>query len=98
MERPDVLLDARVPEEPYLRRGLRRADAIRREQHASDASDGVRRDEAEDALILEPADAQYAEKLAGRARGVRVRDAKWRRARAVEAEALCTRDAVRFAA
>jgi hypothetical protein len=98
MERLDGLRDELVREAPFPRRGLRRADAILQERRASDAWDGVRRDEAVDARILELADACCAEKSAGLERGVRVRDAKLLRARAAEAGALCTRGAVQFAA
>jgi hypothetical protein len=98
MERQDGLPDAQVPEAPFQRRGLRRADAILRERRVSDASGVVRQDEAVDALILELADARCVEKLAGRVRDARVRDAKLLRAPAEEAAALCTRDAVQFAA
>jgi hypothetical protein len=98
MEHLDGLPDALVPEVPYPRRGLRREDANLRERRASDASDVVRQDEAVDARILELADARCAEKLAGRVRDVRVRDAKLLRALAEVAAELCTRDAVRFAA
>lgn len=65
-------------------RGLRRADANRRGRRAWDAWDGVHRDEAADAARLLPlglAGARCAEKLAGRERGVRERDAKLLRAR-----------------
>jgi hypothetical protein len=93
-ERRDAL--GRAAEERH--RGLLRADANRRARRAWGAWGGVHRDEVADAgrLLLrrELAGARWAEKLAGRGRGVRARGVKLHRARRHSATvwALCRPD------
>jgi hypothetical protein len=87
-----------------LLRGLRRGDANLRARRAWDAWDDVHRDEAAGAGCLDRrrklGDAGYAEKLAGRGRGVRERGAKLLRGLRhwAVARALCRRDAGRSGA
>lgn len=105
MDRRDELRDAMGQEAEARHRGLLRGDANLRARRAWDAWDGVRRDEAADAVRRvrrrELADGRYAEKLAGRARGVRARDVRLLRARrhwAAAVSGLCRRDAGRSGA
>jgi hypothetical protein len=63
MELPDALPDAPDPAAPFPLPAPRRADAIPRAPHASDASAGVLPDEAADAPIPVLAAVPYAEKL-----------------------------------
>jgi len=76
----DELRGAMGREAEERHRDLLRADANLRERRAWDAWGDVHRDEAADAESLERrrelAGARRAEKLAGRGRGVRERDAK----------------------
>jgi hypothetical protein len=104
MGRRDERRDAWGRAEEERHQGLLRADANLRAQRAWDAWDGVRRDEAADAGRLfrrrELADARCVEKLAGRERGVRERDAKlhWARRRWAAVGVLCRQGAGRSAA
>jgi hypothetical protein len=88
--------DASVLAAVALRRDLLRADAHRLEMIASDASDGVLQDGAEDAgSCLEPLADEHVEKLAARAPVVQARDAE---VHPPVLSALCTRDVARSAA
>ena len=97
----DELPDAMVPAaRRFLLPDLRPADALRQVLPASDAWGDVLPDEAEDGTAPVRGDARSVEKLVGPAPGVRAQDAALYLQKPLpqEAEALCRRDAARFAA